>query len=85
MSNLFTEVSVEQLETVAGGAPAQAFQFTQFAGVINGLGAAGSSGPNGTTGTTSGVSDKRLTQGLNAVTLDSPVLPAIIALPYPVI
>ncbi|OUL21284.1 hypothetical protein BV378_27105 [Nostoc sp. RF31YmG] len=83
MSNLFTEVSVEQQEVVSGGAPAQAIDTTLFASLLNTVGATSTSGPGGSTSASAGISDKRFTAGLGTVIVDSGlvILPTIPAFP----
>jgi hypothetical protein len=85
MSTLFTAVSVEQQETVAGGAPAQSVNLTGFSSALNALRSASISGPGGSQTASEGVSDKRFTVGVTGVTLDSAVLPGFPTVILPVL
>ena len=74
-SKLFTDLSTQQQETVAGGAPAQAINVTGFTSAFNFLGSASFSGPNGSSTQSTGVSDKRYSVGGSGITLDTNNLP----------
>ena len=82
---LFTDLSIEQQETVAGGAPAQAVNITGFTSAFNFLGSASFSGPNGSATQSTGVSDKRLTLGLSGITLDTTSLPGFPSVGLPIL
>jgi hypothetical protein len=81
MSNLFTAVSVEQQETVAGGTLA-ALNSTIFTRQLVTLGVVGFSGPTGSGGSTLGSTERtatgQVTQIADGLTLISPALfPAV--------
>ena len=85
MSTLFTAVSVEQQEIVAGGAPGQAINITGFSSALNLYALKTTSTPLGSTAESAGVSDKKFTLGLSAITLDTNQLPGFPVVNIPVL
>ena len=82
---MFTDLSIEEQETVAGGSPAEAINITGFTSALNWVTSNSVSGPNGSYSESSGASDKRLTLGLSGIRLDSTVLLGFPAVGLPVL
>jgi hypothetical protein len=82
MSNLFTEVSVEQQAIVSGGFD-QSFNNTVFSGIRSAQQGASISGFGGSTAGGTQINERVNTAGLNVLAADAPAGYAIVGLAFP--